>query len=227
MPKHTTSPMPLATCHSPPATVFVVDDDASLLRALSRLLTLTGYAVQAYASATEFLARHAPQARGCVMADLRMPVVSGLELQAALARSGNPLPVIFLTGHGDIPTSVHAMKRGAQDFLTKPVKKEDLFRAVERALAHDAAAFEQHAHQRELQQHIEMLTPREREVLNLVIAGKLNKEIAASLGAAERTIKAHRASIMGKLQVHSPAELGRIAQEAGLGAGNQQPAASS
>ncbi|MFZ0828597.1 MAG: response regulator [Verrucomicrobiia bacterium] len=198
--------------------VYVVDDDASLLRALARLLTMAGYGVQTYASASEFLAQHGPQARGCVVADLRMPVMSGLELQAALARSGNPLPVIFLTGHGNIPTSVHAMKRGAEDFLTKPVKKEDLFLAVERALAHDAAAFEQHAHQRELQQHFEMLTPREREVLKLVIAGKLNKEIAASLGAAERTIKAHRASIMEKLQVHSPAELGRIAQEAGLGA---------
>ena len=219
--------MPLATRHSPPATVSVVDDDASLLRALSRLLTLAGYTVQTFASAREFLAQHRPQARGCVVADLRMPDVSGLELQAALARSGNPLPVIFLTGHGDIPTSVHAMQRGAEDFLTKPVKKEDLFRAVERALAHDAAAFEQHAHQRELQQQIEMLTAREREVLSQVIAGKLNKEIAASLGAAERTIKAHRASIMEKLQVHSPAELGRIAQEAGFGASNQRPAASS
>jgi FixJ family two-component response regulator len=215
MSKHATSPV-----------VFVVDDDASLLGALSRLLTLVGYVVQTFASAREFLAQHRQQARGCVVADLRMPDVSGLELQSALARSGNPLPVIFLTGHGDIPTSVHAIKRGAEDFLTKPVQKEKFLAAVQRALANDAAAFEQHAHQRELQRQFELLTPREREVLDQITAGKLNKEIAADLGAAERTIKAHRASIMEKLQVHSPAELGRLAQEAGLGASHQRAAAS-
>jgi len=207
--------------------VYVVDDDASLLRALARLLTAAKYPAQIFTSATEFLAQHGPNHRGCVIADLYMPALSGLDLQSALAQSSNPLPVIFLTGHGDIPSSVHAMKRGAEDFLTKPVKKEELFRAVERALAHDAAAFEQHAHQRELQRQFELLTPRESEVLKLVITGKLNKEIAASLGTAERTIKAHRASIMDKLQVHSPAELGRIAQEAGWGASHQRAAASS
>jgi FixJ family two-component response regulator len=195
--------------------VYVVDDNASMLRALSRLLTLAGCAVQTFVSATEFLARHGPQNRGCVVADLRMPAVSGLELQAALARSGNPLPVIFLTGHGDIPTSVHAMKRGAEDFLTKPVQERKLLAAVERALARDADAFKRRAHQQELLRHFELLTPREREVLAQVVAGKLNKQIAADLGAAERTIKAHRASVMEKLQVHSPAELGRIAQELG------------
>jgi FixJ family two-component response regulator len=203
---------------SPPAArpiVYVVDDDASMLRALSRLLALAGYTVQAFASATEFLARHRPQNRGCVVADLRMPGVSGLELQSALERSDNPLPVIFLTAHGDIPTSVNAMKHGAEDFLTKPVQKEKLLAAVKRALANDAAAFTQRAHQRELQRQFELLTAREREVITRVIAGKLNKEIAAELGAAEGTIKAHRASIMEKLQVHSPVELGRFAQEFG------------
>ena len=197
------------------STVFVVDDDASMLRALSRLLTLAGYAVQAFPSATELLAGHQSSHRGCVVADLRMPSMNGLELQAALARSGNPLPVIFLTAHGDIPTSVHAMKGGAEDFLTKPVQKEKLLAAVQRALVNDAAAFAQDARQHELQRRFDLLTPRERESLALVVAGKLNKEIAAELGAAESTIKMHRVSIMEKLAVHSPAELGRVAQELG------------
>lgn len=196
-------------------TVFVVDDDASMLRALARLLTLAGYTVEAFASAPEFLARHQSSDRGCVLADLRMPHMSGLELQAALARSGHPLPVIFLTAHGDIPTSVHAMKGGAEDFLTKPVKKERLLTAVERALAQNAATFGQDARRRDLQRQFDLLTPREREVLALVITGKLNKEIAGQLGAAEGTIKAHRASIMEKFQVHSPVELGRLTQELG------------
>jgi FixJ family two-component response regulator len=196
-------------------TVFVVDDDASMLRALSRLLTLEGYAVQAFPSAPELLASHQPSHRGCVIADLRMLPMNGLELQAALARSGNPLPIIFLTAHGDIPTSVHAMKGGAEDFLTKPVQKEKLLAAVERALATDAASFEQDARRRELQRRFDLLTTREREVLALVTAGKLNKEIAAELGAAESTIKVHRVSIMEKLAAHSPAELGSIAQELG------------
>ena len=197
------------------STVFVVDDDASMLRALSRLLTLAGYAVQAFPSATELLAGHQSSHRGCVVADLRMPSMNGLELQAALARSGNPLPVIFLTAHGDIPTSVHAMKGGAEDFLTKPVQKEKLLAAVQRALVNDAAAFAQDARQHELQRRFDLLTPSEREILALVVAGKLNKEIAAELGAAESTIKMHRVSIMEKLAVHSPAELGRVAQELG------------
>lgn len=204
MSKHDTSPV-----------VCVVDDDASMLRALSRLLTLAGYAVQTFASAKDFLAWHQPQHRGCVVADLHMPVMSGLDLQSALAHSGNPLPVIFLTGRGDIPTSVQAIKSGAEDFLTKPVQHEKLLPAVERALANDAAAFQQQAHRRELQRHFELLTPREREVLNQIAAGKLNKEIAAELGAAESTIKKHRGNIMEKMQVHSPAELGRITQELG------------
>ena len=198
-------------------TVYVVDDDASMRRALSRMLTLAGYQVEAFVSAPEFLARHQPSDRGCVLADLRMPQMSGLELQAALARSGNPLPVVFLTAHGDIPTSVHAMKGGAEDFLTKPVPKEKLLAAMQRALALDAATSVQDARRRQLQRQFGLLTPREREVLALVIAGKLNKEIAADLNAAENTIKVHRASIMEKLQARSPAELGRLAQETGWG----------
>ncbi|MGO9949984.1 MAG: response regulator transcription factor [Steroidobacteraceae bacterium] len=159
--------------------------------------------------------QHRPENRGCIVTDLRMPDMSGLELQSALARSDNPLPIVFLTGHGDIPTSVHTIERGAEDFLTKPVRKEELFAAVERALAQDATTFEHKAHQRELRLQFEMLTPGERQVLRHVLAGKLNKEIAADLGAPESTIKAHRASIMNKLHVQPPAELGRITQELG------------
>src|SRR5450631_4028603 len=190
--------------------VHVVDDDASMLTALCRLLELAGYAVQSFTSATAFLDQHRADHRGCIVTDLRMPGMSGLDLQMALARDGIPLPIIFVTGHGDIPTSVHAMRRGAEDFLTKPVRKADLLASVERALALDAAQFAQRAHQYELKQHFATLTAREREVLTQVIAGKLNKEIAAALGTAEATIKTHRASVMRKLQVQSPAELGRI-----------------
>jgi FixJ family two-component response regulator len=197
-------------------TVHLVDDDPSLLRALSRLLAAAGYAVRTFASATDFLAGDAAEYRGCVVADLQMPDMSGLELQAELADGGNPLPVIFLTGHGDISSCVDAMKHGAEDYLTKPVNKQQLVAAVEKALAHDAAACQQNARRRQLQRHLDLLTPREREVLLHVIGGKLNKEIASDLGAAERTIKAHRASIMAKLQAHSPAELGSLAREAGL-----------
>ena len=196
-------------------TVFIVDDDASMLRALRRMLTLAGYTAESFASAEELLARHLPSHRGCVLADMQMPQMSGLELQAALASSGNPLPIIFLTAHGDIPTSVHAMKGGAEDFLIKPAQTEKLLAAVQRALAQDAATFGQNARRRKIQHQFDLLTPREREVLALVIIGKLNKEIAAELGAAEATIKTHRAKIMEKFQVHSPVELGRLTQELG------------
>ena len=145
-----------------------------------------------------------------------MPGLSGLDLQSALSRSRNPLPVIFLTGHGGIPDSVRAMKGGAEDFLTKPVRKEELLAAVARALAHDAAAFAQREQKNQLRQRFESLTPRERQVLEHIVAGKLNKEIAAELGATERTSKAHRSSIMDKTQAQSPAELGRLAQELGI-----------
>lgn len=199
-------------------TVHLVDDDASLLRGLSRMLSASGYSVQTFESAAGFLATHGRLHRGCVVADLEMPEMNGLELQAALARSGNPLPVVFLTGHGNIPKCVDAMKQGARDFLTKPVSLEKLVAAVELAMAQDVAAFERISAREKLELRFKRLTTRERQVLEHVVAGKLNKEIAADLGAAERTIKAHRASIMEKLQAQSPAELGRIAQEAGIGA---------
>lgn len=202
--------------HAPFATVYIVDDDASFLKAVSRLLRAGGYSVQTFTSAVEFLAALAPEATGCVVVDLQMPGPSGRDLQSMLAKLDNPIPVIFLTGHGDIPTGVHAMRDGAVDFLTKPVKKENLFAAVERALVRDAAERAHRARNRDLRRRFEQITPREREVLAHVISGKLNKEIAFDLGVSERTIKAHRASIMEKLNVQSVAELVRLTEQLGI-----------
>jgi FixJ family two-component response regulator len=199
-----------------PATVYIVDDDASILKAVSRLLRAGGYDVQTFASAADFLAALAPEATGCVVVDLRMPGQSGRDLQSVLATADNPLPLIFLTGHGDIPTGIHAMRDGAVDFLTKPVKKENLFAAIERALARDAVERAQRARMLDLRDRFDQMTPREREVLAHVISGKLNKQIAFDLGTSERTIKAHRASIMDKLNVHSVAELVRLTEHFGI-----------
>jgi FixJ family two-component response regulator len=197
-------------------TIHVVDDDASFRNAIERLLRAGGYAVQTFASATNFLQSARTDAPGCVLLDLQMPGPTGLDLQSALVRSENPLPIVFLTGKGNIPTSVHAMRAGADDFLTKPVKKEVLFPAIERALARDAQEREQRARRRQVGARFDALTPREREVLAHVLRGQLNKQIAADLDASERTIKAHRANLMAKLQVQSVAELAHLAHEAGF-----------
>ena len=196
-----------------PATIRLVDDSPSFLTAISRLLRAAGYSVQTFLSAAEFLQHANDDTPGCVVLDLRMPGAGGMELQTALVKSGMRLPVIFLSGHGDIPTSVRAMRRGAVDFLTKPVKKEALFDAVQRALTIDASEREQRVRLRALRERYAALTPREREVMAHVVAGRLNKQIAADLGTAERTIKAHRAALMEKLHLHSVAELVRLAQE--------------
>jgi len=198
------------------ATVHVVDDDPSFLTSVARLLRAGGYQVKTFASAAGFLQIPPADSPGCVIADLQMPGLGGLELQDALTAAGNPLPIVFLTGHGDIPTSVRAMRQGAEDFLTKPVKKQDLFDAVQRALSRAAKEREEQAHRRELRARFDTLTPREREVLGHVLSGQLNKQIAGDLGTSERTVKAHRANIMAKLQVQSVAELARLAQEAGF-----------
>ncbi|HOB97837.1 MAG TPA: response regulator [Verrucomicrobiota bacterium] len=206
-------------------TVFVVDDDTSFLTAIARLLKAGGYAFQGFASATEFLAHPPGDQPGCIIVDLHMPGPSGLDLQDALAAVDHPLPLIFLTGHGDIPTSVHAIKQGAEDFLTKPVKGKILFAAIERALARDARQRAQRTRRRELLDRFDALTSREREVLGHVVRGQLNKQIAGNLDVSERTIKAHRASIMAKLQVQSVAELVRLTEKAGVleqGAGGRQ-----
>jgi FixJ family two-component response regulator len=201
-----------------PPIVYVVDDDASFLTAVTRLLRAGGYEVKSFTSAARFLQSLPPaDSPGCVIVDLQMPGLSGLELQKALAKESNPLPLVFLTGHGDIPTSVHAMRQGAEDFLTKPVKKEALFGAVRRALDRDARERAERARRRELRARFDTLTPREREVLAHVLSGQLNKQIAGDLDASERTIKAHRANLMAKLQVRSVAELAQLAHEAGFG----------
>ena len=199
-----------------PTIIRVVDDDASFRNAISRLVRAGGYAVQTFASAREFLQSARADVPGCVLLDLRMPGPSGLDLQRTLAQSENPLPLVFRTGHGDIPTSVRAVRAGADDFLTKPVQKEVLFPAIERALARDAQEREMRARRRELRARFDALTPREREVLAHVLRGQLNKQIAGDLGASERTIKAHRANLMAKLQVQSVAELAHLAHEAGI-----------
>jgi RNA polymerase sigma factor (sigma-70 family) len=196
--------------------VFVVDDEPSFVTAVTRLLRAGGYAVETFTSATEFLNKLPVDQPGCIIVDLHMPGPSGLDLQDALAKSGNSLPIIFLTGHGDIPTSVYAMRQGAEDFLTKPVKKEILFAAIQRALARDAQEREQRERRRALLARFDRLTPREREVLAHVVRGQLNKQIAGDLDISERTIKAHRANFMAKLRVQSVAELVRLTQEAGV-----------
>ena len=197
-------------------TVFVVDDDVSFLRSLSRLLRAAGFRVVVHESAAEFLAALKPDLDGCVITDLLMPGMDGMALQAALRKAGNALPIVFLTGHGDIPASVQAMRGGAEDFLTKHAPKEDLIAAVNRALARNEQGRRERARLQALRQPFELLTDREREVLRHVLQGKLNKQIADDLGIHERTVKLHRTHITRKLQVHSVAELAHLVQEAGV-----------
>jgi FixJ family two-component response regulator len=203
--------------------VHVVDDDDLVRVAVMRLLRAAGYEVRGYSSAGEFmLGRSDGDAPGCVVLDVRMPGPSGFELQEALARFDVPIPIVFLTGHGDISMSVRAMKAGAVDFLTKPVSRDALLGAVGSAIARDAETRAARAGLRVLRVRYELLTPREREVFTGVVAGKLNKQIAADLGTAERTVKAHRARVMEKMQVASVAELVYAAEQ--LRAAAQEPA---
>ena len=196
--------------------VHVIDDDLSFRTAVTRLLRAAGYEVRGYASAREFLASSSSTAPGCILLDLKMPRANGLDLQRSIASMDEPLPIIFLTGHGDIPVSVRAMKAGAVDFLTKPVERQTLLRAIQNALDRNVAERNSRARLRELKGRYETLTEREREVLIHVVGGKLNKQIAFDLGTVERTIKAHRASIMEKLGVQSVAALARMAQALGI-----------
>ncbi len=197
---------------SPTPLIHVVDDDASMRDALVRLLGELGFEVRGHASAGEFLMDPLPDRPGCVLLDLRMPGPSGLELQAALQRRQLPLPIVFLTGHGTVDTGVAAMKAGAVDFLTKPVKREVLVDAIARALALEASQRAAREEERQLQARFDSLTPREREIFDLLVAGKLNKQVAYDLGIAERTVKRERGQIMAKLGADSPAELGRLAE---------------
>jgi FixJ family two-component response regulator len=198
---------------APPApTVFVVDDYAPVRSSISRLLRAAGFAVATFASAGEFLAQYDPHIPGCLVLDLAMPALNGLELQRVLAKTGSVLPIIFLTGEGDIPKSVQAMKQGASDFLTKPVNDEDLLAAVRAAIAKDRARRREQAELSEIHARLATLTPREREVLEYVVAGKLNKQIAGDLGTVEQTVKIHRAHVMQKMRVQSVAELVRLTE---------------
>ena len=197
-------------------TVFVVDDYAPGRRSISRLLRTAGFAVTVFASAKEFLEQYDAEAPGCLVLDLAMPAVSGLELQDILADRGSLLPIIFLTAYGDIPKSVQAMKRGASDFLTKPVNDEDLLAAVRAAIEKHRALRREQAELSEIRARLATLTPREREVLEYVVAGKLNKQIAGELGTVEQTVKIHRAHVMQKMRVQSVAELVRITERCGI-----------
>jgi len=196
--------------------VFVVDDDAAVRRSMERLLRLAGLMVQTFESARDFLKCERPEGPACLVLDVRLPGLSGLDLQQELSQSGKDIPIIFLTGHGNIPMSVRAIKAGAVEFLTKPVKQRTLLEAIQAAVERDRAARQSRAATEDLRARYEGLTPREREVMTLVIAGRLNKQIAIELDAAERTIKFHRAHIMQKMNVESVADLVRVAEKLGV-----------
>ena len=196
--------------------IHVVDDDASFRMALARLLQAAGYRIALYESANQLLEMPPKDEPGCILLDLQMTGLNGLELQDRLLKLRHTLPIVFLTGHGDIAKGVRAIKAGAEDFLQKPVAKEDLFEAIERALFHYNGSRATNAKLWSLRELVATLTPREREVFNLVVRGKLNKQVAHELGTAERTVKAHRHSIMLKLKVRSLAEAVSIAERVGI-----------
>ena len=200
----------------PSPLIHIVDDDAAYRAAVARLLEASGYRVALYASAVQLLETSPPAEAGCILLDMQMEGLSGLELQDRLAAVGNRLPIVFLTGHADVPSSVRAIKAGAEDFLTKPAPKNVLLAAVQRALARFHVTAENDERIGALQARLAKLTPREREVFDLVVRGKLNKQIAHQLGTSERTIKAHRHNIMHKLQMQSLAALVVFAERVGL-----------
>ena len=202
----------MATTEKP--TVFIVDDDSSVRRSLERLLKSAGYRAEAFSSASEFLdsGRHRV-GPGCAILDIQMPGLNGLELHRELAKLAPSVPIIFITGHGDIPTSVRAMKEGAIDFLPKPFQDEALLHAVAMALDRSIRERTEYAEKQLIQQRVDMLTPREREVLEFVVTGMLNKQIARKLGTTEKTIKVHRGRVMEKMCVDSVAQLVRAAEK--------------
>lgn len=200
-----------------PPTVFIVDDDASVRRSMERLIKSAGHNVQSFDSAAEFLnSGHRQRVSGCLLLDISMPGINGLELHRTLAANRATLPVIFITGHGDIPMTVQAMKAGAVDFLVKPVKSDALLQAVELAIARNRRDEKLRSETETIQNRITTLTPREHEVMMLVVKGLLNKQIAEALGAAEKTIKVHRGRVMRKMEVQSVAELVRDVERGGM-----------
>ena len=200
----------------PDPTVLLVDDDEDVLTATTRLVRSAGYRVEAFRSPRAMLACHSLRFHGCIVLDYAMPEFNGLELQDVLRERKQDVPVIFLTGRGDVPTSVHAMKHGAADFLTKPVIAQTLLDAIETAIACDRELYARRVELDEIEARLARLTPREHEVLGHIVTGKLNKETAAVLGTVEKTVKVHRARVLEKMGVHSAAELARLAERAGI-----------
>jgi len=196
--------------------IHIVDDDDSFRTAVARLLRTSGYEVSLYASADQFLQKPPESKLGCILLDVKMPDLTGPELQSRLAATGNPLPIVFLTGHGDIPTSVRAIKAGAEDFLSKPIAKSTLIDAIERALLNGKETREKSLRLEALRQLVRSLSPRENQVFGLMVRGRLNKQIAYELGTTESTIKAQRRAVMEKLKVQSLAEAVSIAERLGL-----------
>lgn len=202
--------------------IAIIDDDVSARRGLERLVRSMGWKAETFASAQEFLDRPHAEAPSCLVLDLQLPGLSGLDLQKRMAEAGLFTPIVFLTGHGSIPASVQAMKAGAIEFLTKPVDEQDLFKAIEEAIERDRRTRQRHADMRDLRQRYESLTAREQEVMRQVVAGLLNKQIAAELSITEDTVKFHRGHIMRKMRAASLADLVRMTESLGI-APNQPP----
>ena len=196
--------------------VFVVDNDSSVRESMTDLITSIGLLVEAFKSAREFLEHRRPDASACVVLDVRLPGLSGLDLQRELVRTEAPIPIIFITGHGDIPMSVRAIKEGAVEFLAKPFRDQDLLDAIQHALEIDRAARLQRSMVAELRRRYESLTKREREVMKLVVSGLLNKQIAGELGSSEVTVKMHRGQVMRKMKAQSLVQLVRMAEKIGI-----------
>jgi FixJ family two-component response regulator len=206
----------MAPARDSDAVIAIVDDDASVREGLQSLMRSAGWKAETFASAQEFLARPGADVPGCLILDLQLPGLSGLDLQKRMAEAGLETPIVFLTGHGNIPASVQAMKAGAIEFLTKPFEEQDLLRAIQEAVERDQRARQQRAALRELQLRYASLTPREQEVLLHVISGLLNKQIAAELQMSEFTVKIHRGRVMRKMRADSLADLVRMAESLGI-----------